>query len=59
MNIIYGLALLAFAIAMTIWEGRVPGWTSAPFLKVWIVGQAYAMTIVIAFVLAAVFLIGI
>ncbi len=58
MNIIYGLALLALGIAMIFFGRPRAGTDSAPFLKVWIVGQAYAMLIMIVLVLGTVFLLG-
>jgi hypothetical protein len=50
MTSIYGVALIALAIGMLV--GRAPkGMDSAPFLKVWIVGQAYAIATIICLVI--------
>ena len=51
MTSIYGVALIALAIGMIL-VGRAPkGADSAPFLKVWIVGQAYAIATIICLVI--------
>jgi hypothetical protein len=43
MNFSGGLAFIAVAVAMVV-LGRPANGESAPFLKVWIVGQLYALT---------------
>ena len=51
MTSIYGVALIALAIGMIV-VGRAPkGMDSAPFLKVWIVGQAYIIATIICLVI--------
>jgi hypothetical protein len=53
MTSIYGVALIALAIGM-MFVGRAPkGMDSAPFLKVWIVGQAYAIATIICLVIGS------
>ena len=50
MQSIYGVALIALAVGM-IYVGRpAKGMDSAPFLKVWIVGQAYIVATIICLV---------
>jgi hypothetical protein len=50
MTSIYGVALIALAIGMIV-VGRAPkGMDSAPFLKVWIVGQAYIIATIVCLV---------
>jgi len=50
MQSIYGVALIALAVGM-IFVGRpAKGMDSAPFLKVWIVGQAYIVATIICLV---------
>ncbi len=58
MNTIYGLALLALGIAMIFFGKPRAGMDHAPFLKFWMVGQAYVMAAMIALVVGIVFLIG-
>jgi hypothetical protein len=51
MSSIYGVALIALAIGMIL-VGRAPkGMDSAPFLKIWIVGQAYIIATIICLVI--------
>jgi len=51
MTSIYGVALIALAIGMIL-VGRAPkGMDSAPFLKVWIVGQAYIIATIVCLVI--------
>ena len=51
MTSIYGVALIVLAIGMIL-VGRAPkGMESAPFLKVWIVGQAYIIATIICLVI--------
>ena len=51
MTSIYGVTLIALAIGMIL-VGRAPkGMDSAPFLKVWIVGQAYIIATIICLVI--------
>jgi hypothetical protein len=51
MTSIYGVALIALAIGMIL-VGRAPkGMDSAPFLKIWIVGQAYIIATIICLVI--------
>jgi len=51
MTSIYGVALIALAIGMIL-VGRAPkGMDSAPFLRVWIVGQAYIIATIICLVI--------
>ena len=51
MTSIYGVALIALAIGMIL-VGRAPkGMDSAPFLRVWIVGQAYIIATIVCLVL--------
>ena len=51
MMFIYGVALIALAIGMIV-VGRAPkGMDSAPFLRVWIVGQAYAIATIVCLVI--------
>jgi len=50
MTSIYGVALIALAIGMIL-VGRAPkGMDSAPFLRVWIVGQAYIIATIVCLV---------
>ena len=50
MTSIYGVALIALAIGKIL-VGRAPkGMDSAPFLKVWIVGQAYIIATIVCLV---------
>ena len=51
MTSIYGVALIALAIGMIL-MGRAPkGMDSAPFLRVWIVGQAYIIATIVCLVI--------
>ena len=51
MTSIYGVALIVLAIGMIL-VGRAPkGMDSAPFLKIWIVGQAYIIATIICLVI--------
>jgi hypothetical protein len=51
MTSIYGVALIALAVGMIL-VGRAPkGMDSAPFLKIWIVGQAYIIATIICLVI--------
>ena len=51
MTSIYGVALIALAIGMIL-VGRAPkGMDSAPFLRVWIVGQAYIIATIVCLVI--------
>jgi len=50
MTSIYGVALIALAIGMIL-VGRAPkGMDSAPFLRIWIVGQAYIIATIVCLV---------
>jgi hypothetical protein len=51
MTSIYGLALIALAVGM-MFAGRAPkGMDSAPFLRGWIVGQAYIVATIYCLVI--------
>jgi hypothetical protein len=51
MTSIYGVALIVLAIGMIL-VGRAPkGMDSAPFLKVWVVGQAYIIATIVCLVI--------
>jgi hypothetical protein len=50
MNFTAGLVLIAIAIAMVLVARPADG-ESAPFLKVWIVGQVYALTAMLSAVM--------
>ena len=50
MNFTAGLVLLAITVAMVVVARPADG-VSAPFLKVWIVGQLYALTAIVSFVM--------
>ena len=50
MNLLYGLALIAVTIAMVL-LGRPRDGVSAPFLKIWIVGQLYVLTAMVSAVI--------
>jgi hypothetical protein len=51
MTSIYGLALIALAVGM-MFMGRAPkGMDSAPFLRSWIVGQAYIVATIYCLVI--------
>lgn len=47
MTLTSGIVLLAGAVAM-LFFGRPSDGVSAPFLKVWVVGQIYAMAAMVA-----------
>jgi len=47
MNFTAGLILIAVTVAMIV-LGRPADGESAPFLKVWIVGQIYALTAMVS-----------
>ena len=51
MNSIYGLALIAVAVGMVFLGRPGKGMDSAPFLKVWIVGQAYIIATIVCLVM--------
>ena len=51
MTSIYGVALIALAIGMILVGRASKGMDSAPFLKVWIVGQAYIIATIICLVI--------
>jgi len=56
MNIVYGLVLIVAAVGMT-WVARpAPGHASAPFLKGWMLGEFYAMAVLICGVTGVCFL---
>jgi len=50
MNFTAGLVLIAVTIAVVV-VARPKDGVSAPFLKVWIVGQAYALTAIVSAVI--------
>jgi zinc transporter ZupT len=50
MNFMVGLILIGVAIAMVVLARPADG-ESAPFLKVWIVGQIYALTAMVSAVI--------
>lgn len=50
MSITVGLILIALTIAMVVVARPADG-DSAPFLKVWIVGQVYALTAMVSAVM--------
>jgi len=56
MNFTVGIALIAVAIAMIV-LGRPSDGVAREFLKVWIVGQIYAMTAMIVGVVGVAFII--
>ena len=56
MNLLYGLALIAVTIAMVL-LGRPRDGVSAPFLKVWIVGQLYVLIAMVSAVMGVAFVI--
>jgi len=56
MNFTIGLILIAIAIAMVVMVRPADG-GSAPFLKVWIVGQIYALTAMVSAVMGIAILI--
>jgi hypothetical protein len=48
MSLIFGVGLIVVAIGM-LWIGRpAKGEASAPFMRVWIVGQLYAMVAMVS-----------
>ena len=51
MTSIYGIALIALAVGMMFMGRPAKGMDSAPFLKVWIVGQAYIIATIICLVM--------
>jgi hypothetical protein len=57
MNFAAGLVLVAATIAMVV-AGRPANGESAPFLKVWIVGQAYALTAMVSAVVGVTIMIS-
>ena len=56
MNFTVGLILIAVAIAMVVVARPADG-ESAPFLKVWIVGQVYALAAMLSAVMGVTFVI--
>ena len=50
MNSIYGLALIALAVGMMFVGRPAKGMDSAPFLRSWIVGQAYIIATIVCLV---------
>lgn len=52
MNMLFGLVLIVAAIGMIVLARPQDG-VAAPFLRVWIVGQAYVMTAMVSAVLGA------
>lgn len=50
MNFTVGLVLIAVTVAMVLLARPADG-ESAPFLKVWIVGQVYALTAMVSAVI--------
>jgi len=56
MNFTIGLILIAIAIAMVVMARPADG-GSAPFLKVWIVGQIYALAAMVSAVMGIAILI--
>jgi len=57
MHLIYGLVLIGVAVLMLILGRPAQGMDTAPFLKVWIVGQMYAMATMVGFVIGTSFVI--
>lgn len=57
MYLIYGLVLIAAAIVMLAIGRPAKGMEAAPFLRVWIVGQAYITVVLVAFVIGTSFVI--
>ena len=51
MKSIYGVALIALAVGMMFVGRPAKGMDAAPFLKVWIVGQAYIIATIICLVI--------
>ena len=51
MKSIYGLSLIALAAGMMFMGRPAKGMDSAPFLRVWIVGQAYIIATIICLVI--------
>lgn len=57
MNFTAGLVLIAITIAMLV-VARPKNGESAPFLKIWIVGQAYALTAMVSAVIGVTIIIS-
>jgi hypothetical protein len=57
MYLIYGLVLIAAAVVMLTMGRPAKGMEAAPFLKVWIAGQAYVAVVLVAFVIGTSFVI--
>jgi hypothetical protein len=57
MYLVVGLLLLAVTVAMLLLARPSDG-VSAPFLKIWIVGQAYVMTAMVSAVIGVTLLIS-
>jgi len=57
MHLIYGLVLIGVAVVMLVMGRPAKGMDAAPFLKVWIVGQLYAMVALVGFVIGTSFVI--
>lgn len=57
MNFAAGLILIAVTVAMIV-LGRPANGESAPFLKVWIVGQIYALAVMVSAVMGVTILIA-
>ena len=57
MNFTAGLVLIAVTIAMVV-VARPKNGVSAPFLKVWIVGQAYALAAMVSAVIGVTIIIS-
>jgi|PersoiStandDraft_1058852.scaffolds.fasta_scaffold11164_3 hypothetical protein len=57
MNFTAGLVLIAVTIAMVV-VARPKNGVSAPFLKVWIVGQAYALAAMVSSVIGVTIIIS-
>jgi len=57
MQLIYGLVLIGTAVVMLIVGRPATGADAAPFLKVWIVGQVYAMVALVGFVIGGSFVV--
>ena len=58
LQLLYGVGLLLVAAAMVSFARPAKGQDSAPFLRVWIVGQIYLMTEMISGVIGLTFLIS-
>ncbi|MGH6663789.1 MAG: hypothetical protein ACREB2_02640 [Pseudolabrys sp.] len=57
MNFTAGLILIAVTVAMVVLARPADG-ESAPFLKVWVVGQFYALAAMVSFVMGITVLIA-